>query len=40
MPNNSILGAGSIIGKQMKFENSIYLGNPVICIKQNIFWNK
>lgn len=37
--NHSILGAGSLLSKELSEENSIFSGNPVVKLKSNIYWH-
>jgi acetyltransferase-like isoleucine patch superfamily enzyme len=36
--DGNIVGANSTIANKLENENSIYIGNPIKCIKQNITW--
>ncbi|MDR2496244.1 MAG: hypothetical protein LBD21_03875 [Tannerellaceae bacterium] len=36
--DGNIVGANSTIAGKLENENSIYIGNPIKCIKQNITW--
>jgi carbonic anhydrase/acetyltransferase-like protein (isoleucine patch superfamily) len=38
IPNNAIIGAGSILSKQLDTENAIYAGNPIKKIKEDVYW--
>ncbi len=40
IPNNSIIGVGSIVTKKYKQENIILAGNPAKIIKENINWSR
>lgn len=40
IPNGSVIGAGSVVSKKLEKESSIYVGNPVKQIKENINWGK
>jgi acetyltransferase-like isoleucine patch superfamily enzyme len=39
IPDNSIVGAGSVITKKPRKENSIFCGNPAVEVKTNIFFD-
>lgn len=36
--DGSVVGANSTVTRQLEKENSVYAGNPVKCIKENIKW--
>jgi len=36
--NGSIIGANSTVLNELENENSIYAGNPIKCIKNNVIW--
>ena len=36
IPNGCVIGANSVITKKLEKEYSVYVGNPVKCIKENI----
>jgi acetyltransferase-like isoleucine patch superfamily enzyme len=38
IPNNCIIGANSLLCKQLEDENCLYAGNPVKCIKEKVTW--
>lgn len=38
IPNNSIIGGQSVVSKKLYNENSLYTGNPIICVKENVNW--
>ncbi len=38
IPNNSIIGANSVVGKKLDQENCLYVGNPAVKVKENITW--
>jgi acetyltransferase-like isoleucine patch superfamily enzyme len=38
IPNNSIIGANSIVNKVLVGENCIFAGNPIKCIKEKVTW--
>lgn len=38
IPNHSIIGANSVVNKQLKDPASIYVGNPVKLIKKDVRW--
>jgi carbonic anhydrase/acetyltransferase-like protein (isoleucine patch superfamily) len=40
IPNNVVIGANSLIAKALTTENSIYAGNPIKLIKENITWQR
>jgi acetyltransferase-like isoleucine patch superfamily enzyme len=36
--DGSIIGANTVVANELKKENSIYAGNPVRCLRENILW--
>lgn len=40
IPDNTIVGAGSIVTKKFTEENTIIAGNPAKIIKQNVIWSR
>lgn len=40
IPNNVVIGANSLIAKALTTENTIYAGNPIKLIKENITWQR
>jgi acetyltransferase-like isoleucine patch superfamily enzyme len=38
IPDNSIIGANTLVNKELKHKNSIYVGNPVVRVKENVNW--
>lgn len=38
IPDNSIIGAGSLVTKELQNENTIFTGNPIKAIKSDISW--
>lgn len=38
IPNNAIIGANTLVNKELKHENSLYAGNPVVRLKENVSW--
>lgn len=38
--NGSIIGADSIVNNALDVQNAIYVGNPIIKVKNNILWEK
>ena len=38
IPSGSVIGANSLINRGLKQENSMYVGNPVKLIRENIIW--
>lgn len=40
IPNNSIVGLGSVVTKEFEEENSIIAGNPARIVKRNINWSQ
>lgn len=38
IPNNCVIGAGSIVNRQLERDNCIYAGSPCKIIKENISW--
>lgn len=40
IPTNSIIGNSAVVSTKLVTENSVYAGNPAICVKSNINWSK
>ena len=40
IPNNSIIGASSLVNKPLGKENSLYAGSPCKLIKENVSWER
>ena len=40
IPNNCIIGAQSLVNKELERENCLYAGNPVKCVKEKISWEE
>lgn len=38
IPNGAVVGAGSIVSRNLMEENSVYAGNPARLVKENIRW--
>lgn len=38
IPNNCVIGADSIISRELEKENCLYVGNPCKMVKENISW--
>ena len=38
IPNNCVIGANSVVSRKLQKENSIYVGNPVKLLKEEISW--
>jgi acetyltransferase-like isoleucine patch superfamily enzyme len=36
--DGSIIGANTVVANKLKKENSIYVGNPIKCLRENILW--
>ena len=39
IPDNCIIGYGSVVSGTMKEENAAYAGNPAKCVKTGITWD-
>lgn len=39
IPDNSVIGANSFVGKKLIKENAMYAGQPVRLLKEEIIWN-
>ena len=40
IPNNCVIGSGSLVTKYLDKSCSIYVGNPAKCVKENICWSR
>ncbi|MGG7662162.1 acyltransferase [Dyadobacter sp. BHUBP1] len=40
IPNNTIIGASSLVNKPLDKENSLYAGSPCKLIKENVSWER
>ncbi|SDG37019.1 transferase hexapeptide (six repeat-containing protein) [Dyadobacter soli] len=40
IPNNSIIGASSLVSKALEKENALYAGSPCKLIKENVSWER
>ena len=38
IPNNSVIGANTLVNKKLNDENALYAGHPVVKLKENIAW--
>ncbi len=38
IPNNCVIGANSLINKELKTKNALYVGNPLQLVKRDITW--
>lgn len=38
IPDNSIVGANSLVSRVLEKENCLYAGNPIKCIKEDVNW--
>ena len=38
IPNNSVIGANSLVSKKLVDGNAVYAGNPLVKMKENISW--
>jgi len=38
IPDYSIIGANTLVNKKLKYKNSLYVGNPVFRLKENVSW--
>jgi acetyltransferase-like isoleucine patch superfamily enzyme len=38
IPDNSVIGANSFVGKRLEKENALYGGYPVQLLKEEITW--
>lgn len=40
IPNNTVIGAGSIVTKSLSASNAVYYGNPIALKQENIEWQR